>query len=124
MRQLVQRDIPYSRNGMEVDPILVVQLGGVPQGRLGVVLIPEVKPVPEPHFRPDLHRPGTTLLLFQLFQLLGALFLGLSQHILCLGIAAVVVSNNHPALPASVLPQADGALTFLPLLRHTLTPSP
>ena len=46
--------------------------------------------------------PGTALGRFQLFQLLCALFLGLSQHILCLGIAAVVGIARYAAVTRCV----------------------
>ena len=119
--QLVQRDLSQAWNQALVDPVLVVELGAWAESGLGVVLIPEVQPVPEGHACLNLDGSHRLAGAFQLLQLGHALLLGFGQHIFCLWFARLVVAHHHPALPAAVLPQADGAFALLSLAWHLLT---
>ena len=52
--QLVQRDLPQSRDDVPVDPQLILLLGTGPEGGHGAGLIPVIHPCPEGHARFDL----------------------------------------------------------------------
>ena len=119
--QPVELDAAQAGDQVVVDPALISQLGGRPEPRLGEILVPVVHPCPKGHIRPHLRGTAAVTLLFQPFQLLQAFLLGLGQHIFRLGISGLVIAHDHPALPAAVLPQADGALAPLSLSCHTLT---
>ena len=119
--QPVELDAAQAGDQVVVDPALIAQLGGRPESWLGKILVPVVHPCPKGHIRPYLSGAVVAALLFQFFQLFHALLLGLGQHIFCFGIAGLVVAHYHSALPAAVLPQADGTLAPLSLSCHFLT---
>ena len=52
--QLIQRDAAQFRNNVLVDPALIARPGGGAELWPGVVLIPEVHPLPKGHVRLDL----------------------------------------------------------------------
>ena len=116
--QLVQGDLPQLRNDVLIDLRFVVGLGGGTDLGFYIVLIPEVQPLPEGHLRPDLLRFGAGHRLPELFQLLLALPLRFGQDVFCPGQALLVVADDHPPLPAAVLPLADRALALFPPLTH------
>ena len=119
--QAVELDVAQAGDQVVVDPALIAQLGGGSEPGLGEILVPVVHPRPKGHIRPYLSGAVVAALLFQLLQFFHALPLGFGQHIFRLGVSRLVVAYHHPAFPAAVLPQADGALPLLSLSCHALT---
>ena len=119
--QPVELDIAQTGDQVVVDPTLVAQLGGGPEPGLGEILVPVIHPRPEGHIRPHLSWAVAAALLLQLFQLPHAFLLGLGQHIFCLRVTRLVIAYYYSALPAAILPQADGALAPFSLSCHAFT---
>lgn len=104
LRQLVQRDPAQLRNDMPVDGAPAAVLSGGAEPGLGVVLIPEVHPLPEGHVGADLLRFRAAHRLHQLLQLFLTLPLGPGQYIFRLGNAFVIIAHDGPTLPADGVP--------------------
>ena len=102
LRQFVQRYLADLGNDVIVDAVLVVLLSQRSDGRLGVVLVPELHPIAEQHIRLA-PRARRSVFLFQFFKLLGTLGLGVSEDVFGDRQAFVIVADHHSAFPPSVL---------------------
>ena len=124
-RQLVQRDLPQSRDDVPVDPQLILLLGARPESGHGAGLIPVVQPRPEGHAGFDLlGLLRRAALLPQGFQLPQALPFRFSQAVLRPGIPPLVIAYHAPPLPAAILSQVDAAAAGLSPLCHGVSSFP
>ena len=122
--QLVQGYFSQFRDDVSIDSSLIAAPGCSPQLRFGVVLIPEVHPVPEGHTGVYLLRFGWPQLFLQLFQLVHAPGFGLTENAFCLGEVLFIIADDYPTLPAAIPSQTDGSLAVFALSSHGFHSSP
>ena len=112
LRQLVQRDVADRRDNVRINPPRIARLCGRAELGCGIILIPEVNPIPERHVRLDFLAPPSAFLpqFRQLFLTLG---LGVCRYIFRLGIAVFFVADDNSAFPPPVLALKDTAVALL-----------
>jgi len=117
-----QLDVPDARHDMLVDVIFVIRCRGRADGRLCVVLVPELRPLAYRVVAP-LRHIDLFEFLHRLLQLLFAFALRPREDALCDWLARFRVDACCVApLPASVFPLADVAFPICPFFRHLCSP--
>ena len=124
LRQLVQRDMPETGDGVDIDPLLIAFLRSGADGWLAVIFIPVIHPIPKPHIRFYLEGGDLGVLFPKPFQLFHAFRLCFCQDAFLLCLSVFIVAHDVTAFPPSVASQADGALPVFAFLCHVITPLP
>ena len=102
-RDLVKRNIADFRDDLIIDSLLVGGLCVRTERRLAVVLIPEVYPLSERHFRCAPSDLGCSDGFFECFELFEALCFCFCKHVLGLRQTAFIVSDDDSSFPSAVL---------------------
>ena len=122
--QLIERNIAQPWTDVQADIIFIACPRVWPDGGFTAGLIPECHPLTKGHIRSDLDSGCWRYYVFQSAQLLHALPLSPGKDILRLGQALVIITDDHPPLPAAILSQSDGTLATFALSSHGLSSSP
>ena len=122
--QLVQMDITQGGNGVLVEPLLIGHLGVGPEVRLLIVLVPVIQPVPKGDTWLGSFRSRSLQALSQGLQLGHTFRFRFSKDIFGFGQPLLIVPDDHPALPAAILSQADAAVTVFSAFCHGAISSP